>query len=163
MSNFTNDKTKNIAILLLLILNIGLLVALWLPRKMGPPPLRQPENRAKRINQFFQDELDLNEEQAAKFLASSLAHHKRVRNSKEATRSSRKKFMETMILDDPFASKLDSMVEEIVVHHRAFEASIKQNYQELWNICTPDQREKLSVIFRETLRPPRPRPGRERR
>lgn len=157
MGIFTTHKSKNLLIILLFLLNVGLLVALWLPRTLGPPPLRKPGGRVQKINQFFKQELDLSKEQTTQFLASSEAHRERIREARQGLRANRKALMETMITQGPATPILDSLLNGILSQHQVYESSIVQNYQELWNICNPDQRQKLSEIFKETLRPPRPR------
>lgn len=153
MTNF-----KNIALVALLLMNIGLVLMLWLqpmphqrmPGKDGAPPPRRAEG-------FLVKALDLDAEQRAVLKALRDEHFETTREIHKEGRATKRAMFDALLASSPDTIVARQLAAEYGDHLQKIDESLIQHYLDIREICTPEQQEELRKVFRKAIRRPRPR------
>lgn len=153
MTNF-----KNIALIALLLMNIGLVIMLWLqpmphersPGGKLPPPPRKAEG-------FLVKALKLDAEQRGTLKALREEHFESTREIHKDVRAAKRAMFDALLASSPDTATARQMAAEYGDHLQKIDELLIQHYLDIREICTPEQQEELRKVFRKAIRRPRPR------
>ncbi len=177
--------TPNVAITLLVLLNLALLVTIWYSRlKPQPqPPIYNPlqnqqtqttdpshqqsrvrplhinqrrQLQEERLASFLKKELDFSQKQIEAFFQLRNTHF----NSRETLRRQindlRKEMMDHLFDEPPDQTEVQRLATKLGEKTAQLEKSVFDHFQELMKICTPDQEKRYRSLLREILEQLRP-------
>ncbi len=145
MININNQKFTNILLLVLVLLNIGLGYALWQSTKRHHPP------DINTVVNVFKAELNLTEEQTNRFMAVIDNHRMEHKGLGESQRQLRLQMVKKVISGDIDSLTLATSIEEIGEKQSDMVGSFVKQYQDLRAICTPEQKQKFTNLFKKRL------------
>ena len=113
--------------------------------------------------EFIQRELNLSDEQAAKFRDNKKKHIKNINQITERIHKNKKLLLDNAFSNNPDSLIIDSLINDIGNLQKKLEETNITHINNLKRICKPKQFEKLKNIFNElmlkTEPPARKRPG----
>lgn len=143
-----------IAVIALLLLNFGILGFLLLrPGPNGPRPGGAP---GKRIVEYLQ--LDARQQQTFEQLKS--AHHQQMLESDRAYREALSSYFGLLKNDAPSQAQQDSLQAILTQIQEERRAVTFQHFQDLRQLCTPEQKERFSTLVPELMHVILPPPNR---
>ena len=153
---FTRYRILFWLIIILLIVNISAITTIFLSidirnKKDARPFYQRPELHRHRDGRFFEKSLGLSEEQHLQFKA---AKHKFFSEAKKIAgqmHNKRVEFISELASDVPDTLKLQDIAEEIGMLHSKLKYQTYKHYLEMKNICTKEQQEELTRIFKSML------------
>lgn len=137
-----------IIIAVLVLMNIATLATLWL-RPMGPPPPGRPG-----AEHFLVKELNLNEEQAAKFKQLRTQHFDKTKGLEREMREGRRRIIEELAKNKPDTTAAFAIRQTHSTNIATLDSLLITHYLELRTLLTSAQQEKLGHVFLESIRPP---------
>lgn len=145
------SKLLTIAVLGLLLLNLGILAMIWF--RPGPP-----HGPGERPDAFLIRELSLNAEQVAKFQELKEAHHSAMVELQKKDRHLHDEFFQLLKGDTPDRSGAIALSDSMSAIRVQMEMLTFDHFAEVRKLCTPEQQKKFSEIiddmFRRITRPP---------
>jgi len=148
---------KNIALVVLLLMNIGLILMLWLrpmphqiPRKDMPPPPRKAEG-------FLVKALNLDEQQRADLKKLRDDHFTETRRIHEEARKSKRAMFDALVSSTLDTLSAQGHVDDYANQMKKIDEALIQHYLDIRAICRPEQQEELRKVFRKAIRRPPPR------
>lgn len=132
----------------LVLMNIATLTTLWL-RPMGPPPPGRPG-----ADRFLIKELNLNEEQAAKFKRFREEHFEKTKGLDREMREGRRLIIEELAKNPPDTTAAFAIKQKHLSNIATLDSLLIDHYLELRKLLTTEQQEKLGHVFLESIRPP---------
>jgi hypothetical protein len=151
---FNRNRYLLLAIVLLVILNVGTLFMLF----FGRPGERQrgrgnvQDRGQTRIAQLLKDELGFDREQIEQYLVLKKRHQERMRVLDSTMRAAKNRMFDDVLRDDPAPVLSDSL---LVLTQRTQDEIERLTFQHLLDVkklCTPEQRKKLHAIIHEMFR-----------
>ncbi|MDF1696159.1 MAG: hypothetical protein P1U56_10020 [Saprospiraceae bacterium] len=140
---------------ILLLLNIGLVSALFMGKRAGNHP--QPRND-QHANKIIKERFDFTDEQMATFLASKNKH----RTSMEEIKPALNAMSSTYYMQSTSSMQKDSLLSEInLLTNNIYEAN-HLHFQEIKAICQPNQMAELDQFIKHLIGPKRPKPPRSK-
>ena len=150
---------KNIALVALLLMNIGLVIMLWLQpmpheRRGGPPEkgMGQPPRRAEG---FLVKALDLDAEQRAELKDLRDEHFEETRGRHKELRAVKRAMFDALLAAEPDTIAAQQFAAEYGAQLQKIDESLIQHYLDIREICSPEQQEELRKVFRQAIRRPR--------
>lgn len=145
---------KNIALVVLLLMNIGLVLMLWLrpmphqnPKKGMAPPPRKAEG-------FLVRALDLDEQQRVELKKLRDDHFKETRGIHEEARKSKRAMFDALVSSTPDTLLAQRYADEYANQMKKIDEALIQHYLDIRVICRPEQQEELRKVFRKAIRRP---------
>ncbi len=153
MTNF-----KNIALVALLLMNIGLIIMLWLqpmphermPEKGAAPPPRRAEG-------FLVKALKLDAEQRATLKNLRDEHFDTTQEIHKGGRATKRAMFDALLANTPDTATALQLAAEYGDQLQKIDEALIQHYLDIREICTPEQQEELRKVFRRAIRRPPPR------
>jgi Spy/CpxP family protein refolding chaperone len=146
-----NQRTTNIALIVLVIMNIGLMIILWLG---APPPPPNPKHATRRAI----DILDLNPQQAEQFRQLERRHFEQTKVLVDSVRDLRNTLVAQVDqgnqVTQPLALKIGELEGQITV-------LLVQHYDALAQQLNPEQQAKLKQLFERRFLQPKLPPRRK--
>lgn len=146
--NHFNHQRSNWIIGILVVLNLGTLLAIWLTR--APEPARP--DMPHRVDRFLEKALELTPEQAAQFEDLRSGHHQTMRQYFDTQRDNRQLMLKKLTASPPDTAAAHRIAALIGEQQTALEELMIGHYSQLRQVCTPAQQEKLGEVFMEALR-----------
>lgn len=157
----TKIRQLTIAVVGLLLINVGLL-AFLLVNKPGPPPDAGSQLGDKGPKQVIIEKLDLNPEQIAAYGRLIDGHRNTIQKLTGKVRTTRNKLYATLADD---TSGADSLITQLGLLQIAIETTHYRHFAEIRKLCRPNQLGKfrqltseLSSYFGPPKGPPPPKP-----
>ena len=145
---------KNIALVVLLLMNIGLVLMLWLrpmphqgPKKGMAPPPRKAEG-------FLFKTLDLDEEQRVDLKKIRDGHFSETRRIHEEARKSKRALFDALMSSTPDTLSAQGHADDYANQMKKIDEALIQHYLDIRAICRPEQQEELRKVFRKAIRRP---------
>lgn len=156
MNYFSKNKWIGIALIFLVLLNLGTLTAVWLMfnSRQGPP-----EKAGSGVVDFIVKELGFDSAQKKQLILLREEHQQKIKRLRRKNRDAKNVF---------FGLLKDSSISEETLNKAAtasaeFDAETDKitflHFKAIRKICTPDQQKKFDLVIREVLRmiaPPPP-------
>ena len=142
--SFTNNKTTNWLIGGLILMNLVLLTILFLNRPKEGMPF---EDRHNDKMEWLQKELDLTDEQAAKFKELRKEHFTATREQFRKIRTLKKEMIEALAQETPDTVNARLISIEIGNQHTVMDEMLIDHFMKLQAECNPEQRQKLGRVF----------------
>ena len=152
-----NLDAKNLIIIFLVLLNVATIAAFWLLRPPAPP--RDPQQRRERTHDFLREEIGWDDTQFEIFKTSRDLLHKESGRAMQEAREDRRALVEALMQETPDTERAQDLAAMIGEKEAMIQQNLVAHYLELWEMSSPEQRERLQKVFRRTLVPPSPRPG----
>lgn len=142
------EKTRllTIAVIGLLILNMGLLGFMWFGRKPMPPHLEGKFEGRPPAAQFLIKELNLDEKQKAEYDIMRISHKSTRDSLNDVLKQHRETFFKGLSTGDT------SEIEKIATVQKEMDLSTFHHFQALRSICSPEQQKKFDVVIAEALK-----------
>lgn len=144
-------KTLVWTIIALIVLNIGSLGFLWYKQVTRPGQLPPPRNQQANPDKFLEMELQLTDEQVAAFSELRQQHQQETRKIRQVIHGLSGNLVEELFKSQPDTARVAALSDEIGRKQAEYERITYSHFDELKQVCTPDQQEKLRVILFEML------------
>ncbi len=152
-----SSNLKNIALLVLLLLNVMLVTFLWLGPKAGrggggihPPPPPRTDN-------FLNRALDLNEGQRAILQRLREEHFELTKALNVEARQYKGEMFEALTSTTPDTTLANEKALQAALLQEKIDKALIAHYMDILEICNPEQQEELRKVFRKAIRRPPPR------
>src|ERR1043165_9750366 len=165
--NKTQSRLLIIALIVMVLLNIGTLTTLWMHHPehgdfsphghdwhQGPPHDHDPA-------EFISSQLRFTDQQKDQFQKLRDSHQHSVRKFEEENHQLRKKFFDLLKADNVNLTEADSLATAIGNHQKEIELATFRHFNSLKSICTDEQKKKFNDILDDLMhmmRPPPPPP-----
>ena len=173
MGILKTQRTANVFIIVLVIMNITLLATFWykfIRTSRNPtslpdigdrsPGIPDPGDRIRfeeGLKRFLKNELNFSADQQDNFLELQRNHLEHVRKTQQLISELRKKLIATMEEEKVASEYIDSVAAEIGERTAAHEKSVLAHFKALSDICNPDQKEKYKKLLHQILEQLTPR------
>lgn len=148
--NYFSNKSSNWIIILLVLLNLALLTFIIIQNKNSIATSKIQEIKKERVRQFIHKELNLSTEQQELFEESGHIYFEKMKNNKMKMTEIKKEIINEMFKKNgPDKEKVDVLMQELSDKHKEIEESQFDHFNELKEICTPEQEQKLHEILNE--------------
>ncbi|MDE3251965.1 MAG: periplasmic heavy metal sensor [Bacteroidota bacterium] len=156
MNYFSKNRWVGIALLFLVLLNLGTLTTLWLmrPNRMGPPA-----KAGSGVVDFIVQELGFDSAQKKQLILLREEHQQKIREVRRKNRDAKNVFF--ALLKD--SSLSEEALDKAAIASAAYDAETDKltflHFREIRKICTPEQQKKFDLVIQEVLRmiaPPPP-------
>ena len=175
MDIFKQKRYLIFVIVLLVILNLGTVLMLWLnkpPKLMMQRMPQRPEQEKMHIQQLLKDQLGFDKTQAEQYLKLREEHHKRASLLQNEIQRIKKLMFDEVLKENPQTTLSDSLLKLSQEKTADLEQLTFQHFLDLKKLCKPDQQDKLKFLIGEffhqnppseinTDSPPPPPPGDE--
>jgi Spy/CpxP family protein refolding chaperone len=152
MNYFKNNKSANWIILVLVILNIGLLTFIVIQNTTNKDYNKTHEIRQQRVSQFMHNELNLSPEQRDIFRESSQEYFHSMKDISSDIKDIKKKiYNEIFESKYPDNEKVDKLLDKLNKKQKELEKEQIKHFQNLKEVCNPEQEEKLKEIMNEMI------------
>ncbi|MCP4632003.1 MAG: periplasmic heavy metal sensor [candidate division Zixibacteria bacterium] len=159
MSMDTKYKLGIWFIAVLIILNIGLMSVFWIQHWENQRPLPRHEGKPT-PEEFLILELGFNEDQARTYYDLRKQHMRQTDPIKFEIYNLSLEMTDELFNQSPDSSRMRQLSEAIGDKHAEFEHGVYEHFQDVKQICNPDQQIKLKQLVIEVLkRPLLPPPG----
>ena len=149
----------SITVVLLLLLNVGTLVYLFMSQKTKDEQVGPPGRAAA---DFIIQQLKLNDQQQQQFAALRRQHQDITRQVQNEDRRLHDEYFGLLKTDNPDKIKADSISLLIAKQRSLVEAATFDHFQQLRKLCNDDQKKLFDSVIDEVLRmmaPKGPHPG----
>jgi len=162
MNIFAKIRFTHLALVVLVLLNLGSLSALWLNHK-GPHPPRPPHpphspHGGRSVAAFLERELDLSKAQREAFKKLRDAHHQAARALLKDMREQRQAFFDLLGSDTPDQVKMTALSQAIGHNQAALELATFNHFNQLRTLCDTTQKPIFDRVVHEALRMMAPKP-----
>lgn len=153
---FTKYRILIWLVIILLIINISAITTIFLgvnirDKKEPKPFHRRTEIHRHHDKRFFEKSLNLSEEQHRQFKETKHKFFSEAKKIAGLMHNKRVEFMNELASDSPDTLKLQEIAEEIGKLHAKLKYQTYKHYLEMKNICTKEQEEELTRIFKSML------------
>ena len=101
--------------------------------------------------QYFIQELQLNEEQSKEFKMLHKQHRQQARVLYNQMIEKQSVLFEEIHKDNPDSLLINTLLNELGKLHVELQNEALQHYKSLQNICTPEQKKKLKVLYKDII------------
>ena len=146
-----NAHRKLIAwtVAILVVLNLGSLGLLWFAHANRPRSLQSPTRPAPA--EFLIRDVGLNPEQAEKFRELREKHLIYAQSQREEIHALNRRILEELFRPDPDSALVRRLSEEIGHKQELFQEALYRHFEEVKQLCTPEQQEKLKRVVLEAM------------
>lgn len=145
MSKF---RFLTLAVIVLLLLNLGTLLFLLLPKK-DEGMSRAPGNAA---SDYIIEQLQLDTRQQEQFIELRNQHRAIVRQAREEDRRLHDIYFSLLKTDNPEEGKVDSVSSLIAEQRSQIEAATFEHFRQLRKLCRPEQKLRFDATIDEIAR-----------
>lgn len=162
MNYFDKNKILLVAVVALLLSNIGILSLLWFdkdtgknqnrmppPNEMPPPHDRKPPNDGPR--DFLIKELNFNEKQKQDYQILIEEHRSDKKILSNKIRIAKEKLWDNLSGKNPGTNSIDSISIEIGNYHKELELSTYRHFQKVRELCDENQKKKFDELIKDIL------------
>lgn len=154
MDIFTQKRYLIIVIVVLVILNLGTLLILWMgkpsrPKGKGGPS--SPKQEQARLEQLLNKELGFDENQVQQYLKLRHDHQVQSRMLTERIRELKKQMFDEVFKEKP-QQLSDSLLNLVQAKQAEIEQVTFQHFLDLKKLCKPEQQDKLKLLMHEVFR-----------
>ena len=135
-----NAGIYKIAIILLVVLNLGTLIFIWFSRPGREKPGKRPDAAA-----FLIRELGLNEKQQNDFLLLRQEHMEKLEHLSARDRVLHKRFFDLLLLEPPDTIKARILADSIAAIRKEMEIMTYDHFYNVTKILNPGQQKKFEV------------------
>lgn len=150
-----SSKLKNIALLVLLLLNVMLVTLLWLGPKEGGRPGRKPP--PPRTDKFFNKALNLDENQQAVLQRLREEHFELTKSLNAEARGFKGEMFDALTSATPDTVLANAKALQAALVQDKIDKALIAHYMDILDICSPAQQAELRKVFRKAIRRPPPR------
>ncbi|MBL7138332.1 MAG: periplasmic heavy metal sensor [Bacteroidales bacterium] len=152
MDYFTHKKILISVVIILIILNLGTLLTIWLLWKPGPvhllhepppPPLPPPVS----VQAVMSTELNLSPEQSLHFRKASERFMHRSESILRVYHRDKRRMLEELAMDHPNSVLLGHLTAELGKQQTELERVMVDYFLEIRHVCTPKQQAKFKGII----------------
>lgn len=154
-------RLLTIALLALLVLNLGTLVFLWQAREKQPGQPPPGGNAAD----FIVHALKLDDQQQKQFAALRDQHQAVVRQAREQDRKLHDLYFDLLKADTPDRAKADSVAGLFAIERKRIDSATFEHFRQLRGLCRDEQKKLFDNVIDQVvhmLGPKEPPPGPER-
>lgn len=148
MDVFKQNRYLMIVIVLLVILNVGTLLMLWIG-KPQKPVLPAGERIPDQLPRLLKNEFGFNDNQIEKFMKSRDKHRRQMMQLNNEIRSIKKQMFDEVFTEDPQPVLSDSLLKLSQEKQAQIEQLTYQHFFELRKMCNPEQQKKLQKMIHE--------------
>lgn len=152
MDIFKQNRYLLFVIVLLVILNLGTILMLWLskpPQPMMQRKQRTPELEKMHIQQILKDELSFDKTQTEQYLKLREKHHERASLLQNEIQRIKKQMFDEVLKENPQTTLSDSLLKLSQEKTADLEQLTFQHFLDLKKLCKPDQQDKLKILISE--------------
>lgn len=139
---------------LYLIANLAFVIYIWMQVNNRPGPGPRPGGPPMRMEQGLMQELNLTSEQQAEFKKIDEAHKKVTDSLIGNILNVKRNLANEIFKENPDNQLIDQELHKIGALQESVEREVLKMFRELNKIYTPEQKEKLSKMFRQMTGPP---------
>lgn len=151
MNYFKNNKTANLLITILIILNVSLMVFIFVQYDMWKTAVKKNESKQERTSHIMKESLNLSESQQNLFRESGQAYFEQMKKISPEIKKLKRNLYEEIFEINPNKDKINEILEELSVQHKELEIAKFEHFQELKEICNPEQEEKLKEVIKSMI------------
>ncbi len=155
MNYFSKNRWEGVALLILVLMNLGTLTALWLIRDYRQSP---PSQTGAGVVDFIVKELNFDSTQKKQLILLREDHQQKIKQVRRKNRDAKDVFFG--LLKD--SSLSEDALNKAAIASAEFDAETAKltfrHFQEIRKICTPEQRKKFDRVIAEVLRMMAPLP-----
>ena len=145
MTNLHKNKLLTWLVLLLVVINIGAMIFMWMGKpKHEKPPLGSPK-------EFLSRELKLDEKQQVKFDKLVDEHRDQANNSRKKIKEEKEKMYGLLKNGSLTESLKKSAVEQVADATKELDLITLNHFEKVRNICSPQQKNKLDQIMMQMV------------
>ena len=151
-----NIRLLKLAIVVLILINLGTLVFVWFSY-----PLFRPSDRRPFTPGFLVKELELSGSQQKEYFRLRRNHRQILEKLQEQDKALHTRFFDQLFSEVPDSKSVWDLADSIAENRRKMEVLTYDHFMQVRQMLTPDQRKKFQEIFDEVLRmvlPPPPQP-----
>ena len=138
--------------LLLVVFNIVSIGSVWYFHVNRPPENRPPkEGHPEIIQHFLQSEVGLTEEQAKQFRDTRKRYADLSKRYFQDIAQLKFELVNESMTADPDSLKVEQFLQTMGDNQRELELLLYNQFQDLYNICRPDQQERFKKLIGELL------------
>ena len=153
MNYFSNKTFWTFVIILLMVINITAMVTIWLQRHhpdgRGAPP--QPHRPAEATAFFLKTELGFSEEQVGKFLRMQDDFLEQNGKRRRAIGNLKRDLYGSLIDSSVDSTLNDERIARVGREFAEIEKFALQYFQNVKNLCTPEQQKKFDILLGQIL------------
>jgi Spy/CpxP family protein refolding chaperone len=160
MDFLTKRRLTNLAMIVLVILNLFTLTMLWfhqLRERLFPPPPPPDTEGPGRVEHFLERELDLTKEQVERFDELRKQHFLRSEAIMEEIHQLKREITEQLFLSSPDTGKVGRLTEEIGSRQAQLERLLFKHFTDLKSACQPEQKRKFETLIHDLMEVIEPR------
>jgi len=150
-----SSNLKNIALLILLLLNVMLVTLLWQGPKGGGRPGRNPP--PPRTDKFLNQALKLDETQQATLERLRKEHFELTKSLNAEARGFKGEMFDALTSATPDTALANAKALQAALIQDKIDKALIAHYMDILDICNPEQQAELSKVFRKAIRRPPPR------
>jgi protein CpxP len=145
MTNLHKNKLLTWLVLLLVVINIGAMIFIW----MGKPKNENPPQGSPK--EFLSRELKLDEKQQVQFEKLVADHRVQANDSRKKIKEEKEKMYGLLKNAGLTESLKKSAVEQVADATKELDLITLNHFEKVRNICTPQQKKKLDQIMMQML------------
>lgn len=154
MDFFSSRRVVTVILLILVVLNLVLLGVLWWQNFSPSSPDTGTEQSYSSKKSFFQEELDLTDDQSRKFNALRKEHFRGSIPVFIQIAAQKKQLIREALAEDPDVDVINTLSDHIGRNQAILERRLAWHFHSLARLCTPEQRDSLQLILENvTLKP----------
>ena len=152
MDIFKQNRYLILVIILLVILNLGTLIMLWIgkPQQHGNPGDRIPDQ----IPRLLKNEFGFDDYQVEQFLKLRNIHRQQMMQLNREIRVIKRQMFDEVLRDNPQPMISDSLLRMSQEKQARIEQLTYQHFFELKQLCNPEQKKKLQLLIHDMFRQP---------
>jgi len=150
MDIFKQNRYLILVIILLVILNLGTLITIWLGRPHQHPFQNDNQGSEKEnmhIQQLLKDELGFNKEQAKQFLDLQRELHNQTTPINDEIKRLKKQMFDKVLENNISPTLSDSLLKLTMEKQAQIEQLTFRHLLELKKMCNPEQQKKLQLLM----------------
>ena len=154
MNYFTKNKMLFWCVAVLVILNVATLTSFWMKR----PPERI-RNQPGRVDgqKLMAERLQLTDEQARQVERIRREHFQRSRPLQDEMHGIRLDLLDELFAADPDPAAMEQMLKDLENKQGQFEAGLYRHFEQLRDVCDPQQAQELRLMLIDLIERTRPR------
>jgi Spy/CpxP family protein refolding chaperone len=155
MNNVNKSRLLTIAVVSLLLANIGTLAFFWINRGRKHPPLemqRPSGGGGPVLFNFLVKELALDSLQIKAYEKLRDQHREQIESYRKQVRESKDALFDLLKQPNVSDAQLQQALDEVANKEKAMEKFVFQHFQQIRTICRPDQQTKFDSVIKQALR-----------
>jgi hypothetical protein len=154
MDFFTQKRLLYSLIVVLVVMNLGLVLVLWLggPERRTQGGRRESDDEGTRVERLLRDELGFDQAQIDRYLGLHHRHQERMQICNRAMQQLKIRMFEGVLRDQPAPALSDSLLQRTQETQVEIERLTFQHLLDLKNLCRPEQRDKLTLLIHDMFR-----------